>query len=1080
MARRQYQSQFDFSGLPDQNEDEEELPQITYGPGYPEPQQQNQFDFSGLPDQLDTPITDMDIPRPQSFPITPQQAEIRTPEPLAPDTTPSVFSPVGIWERFRSPLDTPGARNAPIINEALFGQSQHPHANFGRGVVNLGASVVDSSLAPINAIPMALGGAEWSAGKFGLGALAKAFQVGGRIASVPTMISGSQQMKEAETFPEFGLGALETVGGFFGARRPKGAKLPELGSVTEVIEDIPTPGMAHEIGRARDAVSNVTANAEYAAMQSRLTDLQTRMRAGALSVDEIEEAKLLNKTLRADPRFGQPVTPPTFEDINTRMMELYEKGNNGTLNADELAEAQKLNKVWREHPEFGKTPVQKTTGFQQGGIGDPNLNQGIGDPMLAGSVPYGPETTGVLGGTPPTTLPKDLAGAKPRANLGGKIFIPQFESDIDKALYIVAQSTPSKRDADYMNFLMQATGLDEDGIRALAAQQKQTIKQQMQGSLVSGDIPIKRMWTPETQAPNVAPTSEALASQFPAGPTAAKAVATTPEQLPDYSVSSELKAREVLASRGIQVSPDMPNSRIIDQARQLLKATNPVEEVAKATPEIVKKGAPEKVLIEDIGNGEFVHKEYPDYVLDASGNIKRTISGKPINAPEEIKKSLMLEILNTPRSINASMDLSFPFRQGVTLMHKGGWWRAWGDMVKSFGSQKAFDGTMASIMEKPNYRPNIGFKNAKGKPTSFADWAGLAITDQTTVHELEHMRSFAEKIPGIKQIVHNSNRGYIAFANKLRSDVFDSLVDDFTKAGMDPRNNKELAQQIAGFVNSASGRGDMKSLERYMEGLNIAFFSPRLQLSRMQMLGKSIPGAVDPAALKNVGQSLYGKFDPKVYEMMRPNIRAEYLKSMLTLGSAWATVAGVAGAMGAEVSLDPTNSDFMKIKLGNTRLDPGGGFQQFIVLAARIAAQRSTSSTSGETKKFNDAEGPYDPTMLNTLGRFGYNKLAPIPRAAVDLFGRTKKDPFDIADTALRMGSPILAQDVIEILTNEGLSPELLSVPPTAFGIGAQTYGEGKDFNRRMLGPETPFFPSPGADWRFPQKRRPTYVQRQR
>jgi hypothetical protein len=581
----------------------------------------------------------------------------------------------------------------------------------------------------------------------------------------------------------------------------------------------------------------------------------------------------------------------------------------------------------------------------------------------------------------------------------------------------------------------------------------------MQGSLVSGDIPIKRMWTPGTQAPNVAPTAEALASQFPAGPTAAKAVATTPEQLPDYSVSSELKAREVLASRGIQISSDMPNSRIIDQARQLLKATNPVEEIAKTTPEIVKKGAPEKVLIEDIGNGEFVHKEYPDYVLDASGNIKRTISGKPVNAPEELKKSLLLEILNTPRSINASMDLSFPFRQGVTLMHKPGWWKAWGDMVRGFGSQKAFDGTMASIMEKPNYKPNINFKNAKGKPTSFADWAGLAITDQTTVHELEHMRSFAEKIPGIKQVVHSSNRGYIAFANKLRSDVFDNLVDDFTKAGMDPRQNKELAKQIAGFVNSASGRGDMKSLERYMEGLNIAFFSPRLQLSRAQMLG----------------QSVRAPFDPKVYEMMKPNVRREYLKSMITLGTAWGTMAGMAHMAGAEVSLDPTNSDFMKVKIGNTRLDPGGGFQQFIVLAARMAAQRSTSSTEENprkaTKYFNEAEGPFDPTSLSTLGRFGYNKLAPIPRATVDLFGRTKKEPFDPIDTAARMGSPILVQDIMEILTNEGVSPELLSTIPTTVGIGAQTYGEGKDFNRRMVGPNF------GADWRFPQKKKSIFAQ---
>lgn len=51
------------------------------------------------------------------------------------------------------------------------------------------------------------------------------------------------------------------------------------------------------------------------------------------------------------------------------------------------------------------------------------------------------------------TLPRELTGAKPRFNIRDTSYIPEFESDVDKALFIVAQTTKSKRDADYMAWL---------------------------------------------------------------------------------------------------------------------------------------------------------------------------------------------------------------------------------------------------------------------------------------------------------------------------------------------------------------------------------------------------------------------------------------------------------------------------------------------------------------------------------------------------------------------------------------------------------------------------------------------------
>lgn len=52
---------------------------------------------------------------------------------------------------------------------------------------------------------------------------------------------------------------------------------------------------------------------------------------------------------------------------------------------------------------------------------------------------------------PSATLPNDLARAQPRWKTSQVV----FESDIDKALYITAQQSPSRRDLDYRNFLRE-------------------------------------------------------------------------------------------------------------------------------------------------------------------------------------------------------------------------------------------------------------------------------------------------------------------------------------------------------------------------------------------------------------------------------------------------------------------------------------------------------------------------------------------------------------------------------------------------------------------------------------------------
>jgi hypothetical protein len=75
-------------------------------------------------------------------------------------------------------------------------------------------------------------------------------------------------------------------------------------------------------------------------------------------------------------------------------------------------------------------------------------------------------------------LPANLRGAKPRYSHGAKQFDLNFESDLDRAAYITAQKTPSKADAAYLKFVMDATGEDEDAIRLHGGNVRAAIKTQ--------------------------------------------------------------------------------------------------------------------------------------------------------------------------------------------------------------------------------------------------------------------------------------------------------------------------------------------------------------------------------------------------------------------------------------------------------------------------------------------------------------------------------------------------------------------------------------------------------------------------
>src|SRR5262249_51032438 len=125
-------------------------------------------------------------------------------------------------------------------------------------------------------------------------------------------------------------------------------------------------------------------------------------------------------------------------------------------------------------------------------------------------------------------------------------------------------------------------------------------------------------------------------------------------------------------------------------------------------------------------------------------------------------------------------------------------------------------------------------------------------------------------------------------------------------------------------------------------------------------------------------------FNPVYYARLDPFARREAIRSFSSLLGMVGAVLALAKMGGASVGLDPRSADFAKIRIGNTRLDILGGFQQPFRLLSQLFSGTIISSTTG--KKINLASSKFGATTyMDVLQRFFRSKLAPPPSVAWDV-----------------------------------------------------------------------------------------------
>ncbi|CAB4182785.1 hypothetical protein UFOVP1533_23 [uncultured Caudovirales phage] len=117
------------------------------------------------------------------------------------------------------------------------------------------------------------------------------------------------------------------------------------------------------------------------------------------------------------------------------------------------------------------------------------------------------------------TLPRELAGAKPRFGYGDKNVELTFESDLDKAAYITSQTNKNKRHDDYVAWAVKTFGMTEGELAAHGRDVRAAAKEAARTS--TGDkATVKRVI--EFPAPEPIPVAQEVPAPVEPAPAAAQ------------------------------------------------------------------------------------------------------------------------------------------------------------------------------------------------------------------------------------------------------------------------------------------------------------------------------------------------------------------------------------------------------------------------------------------------------------------------------------------------------------------------------------------------------------------------------
>jgi hypothetical protein len=230
------------------------------------------------------------------------------------------------------------------------------------------------------------------------------------------------------------------------------------------------------------------------------------------------------------------------------------------------------------------------------------------------------------------TLPRNLAGSKPRYNIGQNQYIPQFESDFDRALFIISQKQKSAKHDDFVRALVKSTGLSEEELFQLAQQVRNHIKSTVKGQ-PTGNIVIPRFANevyrpPKPNKPIINNVEEVINKPDPTQPqvepskpineevnkpnVANDANATKPEKAPEIKVDAQGNPLPEVAPKSEANAPKPDNTEIPNE-----RGFNETVRKSEHTSPEVSRILNEKPETYTTRRTSFLYEEAQDYIKKA-------------------------------------------------------------------------------------------------------------------------------------------------------------------------------------------------------------------------------------------------------------------------------------------------------------------------------------------------------------------------------------------------------------------------------------------------------------------------------
>ena len=539
------------------------------------------------------------------------------------------------------------------------------------------------------------------------------------------------------------------------------------------------------------------------------------------------------------------------------------------------------------------------------------------------------------------------------------------------------------------------------------------------GSRVTGETksPLQRFEENQTRKygqdweNKQSPEEKAFHEQLAKNPESGKYLPVEEPQAPIPMTRAE-KIKMGLGS-DFEYSKD-PEIRAIQE--KIIKAKTPKEETLPIEEPGVEK------LAEELRNrNEKIQIPGKEKPLGPKGVTGRRFKTETEKTPNE--KSLADDLTDLPKTLRASMDISFPLRQGLFLMNRPEALKGMIEGSKSIYSHENHLRLNEELANRPNAElyNQFGLNQVKYDPTEIS-----ARNEQFPISA-----HIAEKIPGVAQ----SERAYTDAGNLARANMFDIFHDKWSKQGKTPDNRPDLYYGAAKYLNVLTGRDPLpKKLQAAGWILNKAFWSPMFVKSRLQMLNPVF----------------YGKLPREVQ-----------VQAIRDVGGTLGTLATALGALSlitknnpddqkVKVETDPTHTDFGKARIGKTTYDLFSGLLPIIRTVSRITTGEMKTRkgdyalTGGGIVSNKEGQLPRAPfggsTALDQIANFGEGKLSPIINATqsklkgVGFGGEAYGWPEFLRDTTV----PMAPMDIIGAWKDYDAIEGLKAVP-SIFGVGVRT-----------------------------------------